>query len=164
MQFWQHFLLGVALATTALPANAISVVADDWFDSLPDTITNAGDYYPSTFTIRTNIEINSVGLNSSGLPASWELKACVKPVTNWIAGMLDVKRDLGSSSDSSLQNGLNYVRLDTSTCPSTLTLFKGTGDVNSIPLEFQISNFDVTDGNGTKNIEIEYQVEVTTTQ
>lgn len=162
MQFWQHFLLGVALATTALPANAISVVADDWSYSLPDTITNAGEYYPSTFTTRTNIEINSVGLNSSGLPASWELKACVNSVTNGIAVALNVKRELQSSSDEKLQDGLNYVRLDTHTCPNRLTLFQGTGDVSGIPLEFEISNFDVTDGNGTKDIQIEYQV--TTTQ
>ena len=162
MQFWQNVLLGMALVTTALPANAISVVANDWTYPLLDTITNAGEYYPSTFTTNTNIEISNVGLNGGGLPASWELKACVKTVTNWIAGVLDVKRDVGSSSDSSLQDGLNYTRLDTYTCPSTVALFKGTGDVNSIPLEFQISNFDVTDGNGTKDIQIEYQVEVTT--
>jgi|GEM_PF-4968167 len=155
MQFWQHFLLGVALATTALPANAVSVVADDWFDSLPDTITNAGDYYNDSFTTSTSVTIGGTSSSSQ----TWTLSV---RLTNSVNGLTIGTKRIGSGTGDTVPSGGNstYQILTMAYQP----LFTGSGNVSGIPLEFQISNFDVTDGNGIKNIEIEYQVEVTTTQ
>jgi hypothetical protein len=146
MQFWQHLLLGVALATLTLPANAISVAADDWTDTLADT-TNAGDYADS-FTTSTSINISGTTSSSQ----TWELSA---RLTTAMTGLtIDVKRTGNGSGDSVPSGGNADQTLTTAFQP----FFTGSGNVSGIPLQFLIRNIDVTDGNGTKDIKIEYQV------
>lgn len=154
MQFWQHFLLGVALATTALSANAVSVVADDWTHPLSDNIiTNAGTYYNDSFTTSTSVNIGGTSSSSQ----AWTLSVRLTSLVNGLA--IAVKRTGNGDSVNVLS--------DVNTPPYSLNntafqpLFTGSGNVSGIPLEFEISNFDVTDGNGTKYIQIEYQVTTT---
>lgn len=153
MQFWQHLLLGVALATLALPANAISVAADDWTYTLNDNITNAGDYYADTLTTSTKVSISGT---SSGLQA-WTLFARLTTSASGltIATKCDEENTTCNSVNSITSAGSDgYQTLTTAFLP----LFSGSGDISDIPLKYRISNFDVTDGNGIKNIQIEYQI------
>jgi hypothetical protein len=151
MQFWQHLVLGVALATVTLPANAISVAADDWTHTLADNITNAGDYYTGSFTTATSINIGDTTSSSQ----MWTLSA---RLTTVIAGLnIGIKRTGNGSGDSVPSGGNTNQELTTAFQP----FFTGSGNISGIPLEFEISNFDVTDGNGIKNIQIQYQVTTT---
>jgi hypothetical protein len=152
MQFWQHLVLGVALATVTLPANAISVAADNWTHTLADNITNAGDYYTGSFTTATSINIGGTTSSSQ----MWTLSA---RLTTDIAGLnIGIKRTGNGSGDSIPSGGTDdYQTLTTAFLP----FFTGSGNVTGIPLELQISDVDVTDGNGTKTIPIEYQITTT---
>jgi hypothetical protein len=151
MQFWQHLLLGVALATVTLPANAISVAADDWTHTLADNITNAGEYYTDSFTTATSINIGDTTSSSQ----MWTLSA---RLTTDITGLkIGIRRSNNSSNDSVLSGGNANQTLTTAFLP----FFTGSGNVTGIPLELQISDVDVTDGNGTKTIPIEYQITTT---
>lgn len=157
MQFWQHLLLGAALATLAFPANAIFIAAENWSYAPSTEITNAGEYYADSFTTSTTVNISGTANSSQ----EWTVYV---RLTNLMNGLtIAAKRTgngTGDNNPSDVENSNNFPILSTSFQP----LFKGKGNINSIPLEFQISNFDVTDGNGIKDIQIEYQVEVTTTQ
>ncbi|QTR54783.1 hypothetical protein [Thiothrix unzii] len=151
MQFWQHFLLGVALAITALPANAISVIADDWSHSLPDNITNAGTYYNDSFTTTTSITISDTSSSSQ----AWTLSV---RLINLVNGLTIATKRTGRGTDGNEPNGGDSIYQTLGTV--FLPLFTGSGNVSNIPLEFEISNFDVTDGNGIKDIQIEYEVTI----
>ncbi len=151
MQFWQSLLLGGVLATLTLPAGAISVTADDWTHSLTDNIRNAGEYYDSTISTSTNVNISGT-TNSS---EAWTLAVRLSSAVTGLS--IAVKRTGAGSGDSIPSGGDSNVPLTT----AFQNLFTGTGNVSTIPLEFSISNFDVSDGNGTKSIQIEYQVTAT---
>ncbi|OQX16054.1 MAG: hypothetical protein BWK73_05065 [Thiothrix lacustris] len=144
-------MLGLALATLTLPANAISVAAADWTYTPLTDITNAGEYYADSFTTSTTINISG----TTSLQA-WTVSVRLK---NLIDGLAITTKRTGSGTGDSIPSGGNgNYPLTTAFQP----LFTGSGNISGIPLEFQISNFDVTDGNGTKDLQIEYQV--TTTQ
>ncbi|OQX03274.1 MAG: hypothetical protein BWK73_40095 [Thiothrix lacustris] len=155
MQFWQHLLLGVALATVTFPANAISVdAADNDWTSTPlssANITNAGEYYADSFTTSTNVNISGIANSSQ----AWTVSVRLTTLVNGLA--IAVKRTGNGTGFPSGGDDTYYPLNNTAFQP----LFTGSGNISGIPLEFQISNFDVTDGNGTKDIQIEYQVTTT---
>ncbi|MGB5597568.1 MAG: hypothetical protein WBM66_02540 [Thiothrix litoralis] len=151
MQFWQHLLLGVALAVSALPANAISVAASNWSHTLADNITNAGDYYPDSTNTSTTVNISSTSSSSQ----AWTLAI---HLTSAVPGLTVAVRRTGTGAGDSIPAGGDALKTVTTAYQD---LFTGTGNVNNIPLEFVISGLDVTDGNGTKDIQIEYQVTTT---
>ncbi len=150
MKWWRHLLLGVALATLTLPAHAISVAAADWTYTPPTDITNAGEYYADSFTTSTTVDISGTSSSSQAWTVSVRL-------TNLVNGLTITTKRTGNGTGDSIPSGSSTYQLTTAFQP----LFTGSGNISGIPLEFRISNFDVTDGNGTKDIQIEYQVTTT---
>lgn len=142
------WLTGIIAAT---PVHAISVTATDWGYSLPDNITNAGDYYGGALTTTTDVSVGGTTSSSQAWTLAVRLSTAVTGMT------VQVKRTGAGTGDSIPTGGDSFITLTT----AQQTLCSGTGNVATIPLEYQISNFDVTDGNGAKAIELEYQITTT---
>lgn len=134
-------------------AYAASLTVTDWTYNLPSNITNAGEYYPSILEneLPTTAHISISGLNPGD---TWTLKASTSSSSE-IA--IDIKRTTGGevNVDSGiLSGGESYINLTS----AQQTIFTGTGNWNNIPLLFKISNLDVTDGYGNKNLPIQYSL------
>jgi hypothetical protein len=155
MQFWQHLLLAVTLATLTLPANAVSVSVNehDLYHTLDNTLPlKAGEYYSNKQTINTTISINGLGLNL----VNWTLTARIADYygTNM---HFAIKRTGSGEGDGTISDGESNLN----SAGTTISTGTGTGNRINIPFTITISNFDVNDGNGTKDIKIEYQVTTT---
>lgn len=148
MGFWQHILPGMVLAALTLPVEAISITADDWSHTLADNITNAGEYYADSTSTSTTVNIGGTTNTSQAWTLAARLSSPMPGLT------IAVKRTGTGTGDSIPAGGDSNITLTT----AYQNLFTGTGNISGIPLAFLISGLDVTDGYGTKNIQIEYQV------
>lgn len=158
MRFWQYNLLGLLLAGISLPAAAVSVSAStDWSNcQASDSITDAGDYYTGSLESGSALlSCTDAYLTISGTATSttaWTLSA--RLVSSATGLGLELKRTGNGTGSSAPSGGTDYTTLST----AYETLFTGQGNVSSIPLQFRVNNLDVSDGNGTKNIQIQYQI------
>ncbi|MDX9989557.1 hypothetical protein [Thiothrix unzii] len=141
-----RYLVGLLFAGLSLSGYTADIGVTGWDYSLPNSITNAGEYYPSTLEseLPTTATVSISGLNDTD---TWEVRAS----TNITGISIDVRCRPGTVSDC------DYKALTS----SKRKIFSGTGNHASIPLDFMIKNFDVTDGNSTIKIEIDYEVVVT---
>lgn len=146
MRFWQQALTGLTLISTATIGLTAQISVTDWDYSLPNSITDAGMYYPATLEseLPTTATVSISGLIDTD---TWEVRAS----TNITGISIDVRCRPGTVSDCGYKTLTN----------SKHKIFSGTGNHANIPLDFMIKNFDVTDGNGTINIKIDYEVVVT---
>ncbi len=147
MQFWLHKCLLLILAITTTTGYAAEISVTGWdYSLLPNSIINAGEYYSSTLEseLPTTATVSISGLNDTD---TWEVRAS----TNITGISIDVRCRPGTVSDCGYKTLTN----------SKHKIFSGTGNHTNIPLDFMIKNFDVTDGNGTINIKIDYEVVVT---
>ena len=150
MRFWQRILVGVLFSIATSQSFAADVNVTGWSYTLPSTITNAGDYYATILEsdLPTTASPDITGLITD--TDSWTLKASTIVTGITIA----VKRSGIGTGNGTIVGGDNYITLTS----AEQTLFTGTGNRSSIPLQFQISGFDVNDGNGNKNIAIQYRI------
>jgi hypothetical protein len=105
---------------------------------------DAGMYYPSTLEseLPTTATVSISGLMNP--TDTWKVVASTS-----VTGIsIDVRCRPGTVPNCSYKTLTN----------SEQEIFSGTGNHANIPLDFMIKNFDVTDGTGTKNIEIQYRV------
>ena len=143
----------VMISVTSVAAQAAAeVTVTDWGNSysLTDSITNAGEYYPSTLEneLPATATASISGLTSTD---TWRLMASTTMIGINIAVQCSGQ---GTSGDGSVSGCNDYKTLTS----SEQEIFSGTGNPANIPLKFKLPNFDVTDGTGTKNIEIQYHV------
>lgn len=151
MRLWQTMGLVTVGVFSMLSATAATVAKpDDWQYSLPDNITNAGEYYNDALITSTDVTV--IGTTPS---EAWSLAVRLKTAISGID--IHVTRTGSGSGDSEPTGGTNSLPLSTFFQP----LCSGTGSINNIPLEYQISNLGVDYGYGNKFIELEYQVTTT---
>lgn len=154
----QHGLPVLLMILLSKPASAVTVNAtNDWAAcELQGTITNAGDYYSSTLESDGIIlNCNHAYLSIDGVDTSTTAWTVSSRLTNNVTGMtVELIRTGNGTGDSSLIGGGSYTPLTT----AFQNIFTGQGNVSSIPLNFRINNFDVTDGYGNHNFQIEYQI------
>ena len=159
MLFWQRLVPGLLVGLLTLStAQAINITASiDWEScQLPDSITNAGDYYSSSIE-STTLTCSDATLSVSGAATSttpWTVTSRIASTSSGITLNLDLMRNGNGSGDSTPTGGESYIAQTT----AAQTLFTGQGNVSLIPIQFRIRNFDVTDGNGTKNIQLSYEI------
>ncbi len=152
-----HFIAGLfAGLLTVNTCQAISITTSiNWAScQLPDTLTNAGDYYASSIESST-LTCADATLSVSGAASSTTNWTITSRLLNSPAGLnVDLMRSGNGSGDSTPAGGNSYATQTT----AAQVFFTGTGNVSLIPIRFKISNFDVSDGHGTQNIQLSYEV------
>ena len=153
MFFRKQILAGVISIVAATTTLAANVNVTGWNHTLLDSITSAGEYYPSTLEneLPSTASVNITGLVADTDP--WRLMASTSMADINIA----VQCSNAGTGNGTISGCNNYTTLTS----SEQEIFRGTGNRSSIPLKFKITNFDVTDGSGTKDIQIQYKVVVT---
>ena len=153
MFFRKQILAGVISIVAATTTLAANVSVTGWNHTLLDSITSAGEYYPSTLEneLPSTASVNITGLVADTDP--WRLMASTSMADINIA----VQCSNAGTGNGTISGCNNYTTLTS----SEQEIFRGTGNRSSIPLKFKITNFDVTDGSGTKDIQIQYKVVVT---
>lgn len=148
-----RYLVGLLFAGLSLPGYTADITVTGWSTSLPDSVMDAGMYYPSTLEseLPTTATVSISGLMNS--TDTWKVMAS----TNITGININVQCSENRSSITN-ENTVSGCNNYTSLTSSEQEIFSGTGNPAGIPLKFKITNFDVTDGTGTKNIEIQYRV------
>jgi hypothetical protein len=148
----------------SIQASAITITATHWDypESSFSVLSQAGDYYDSSFESTASAAFVSVGAaptsavnNNTHCGATnpaWKVTARLS--TTVIGLQIRVKR-VTNGSGGSLLSGENYLTLNT----VAQTFFCGSGDIASIGLQFQINNLGVEDSYGTNTWQILYSVE-----
>ena len=150
----------VLLLATLLSGNVLAVNIDasnDWSScQLQNTITQAGDYYSSTLSSdEATLSCDDAFLTITGVATSTTSWSVSTRLVDSLSGMnLELRRSGNGTGDSTPSGGDSYTTL--STAPQAF--FSGQGNVSSIPLQFRIRNFDVSAGNGSLNLQIQYQI------
>lgn len=144
MQFWRQTVAGLMLTSTVTTGYAADISVTGWDYSLPNSITNAGEYYSSTLEseLPTTATVSISGLMNP--TDTWKVVAS----TNVTGIGIEVRCDSGAMSNCS------YKKLTA----GEQDIFNGTGNHPNIPLKFKITNFDVTDGTDIEDITIQYRV------
>ncbi len=154
MRFWFSRFLGLILTVTSITGYTADITVQGWSHPLTlGSITNAGEYYPSTLEneLPTDASANITGLAAD--TDAWTLMAS----TTMTGINIEVQCSSSGTGNGTISGCNNYTTLTS----SEQEIFRGTGNRSSIPLKFKITNFDVTDGSGTKDIQIQYKVVVT---
>lgn len=140
---------GTAQAITVTVAGAIDY-------TLPDNITNAGDYYADVQTLTGTHNLSVTGVTTPNT-TGWKLYAKLESSVSGLT--VNVKRDGNGSGGVSLSGGESYTPLSTSEvllCTAT-----GTSDISSIPFSYQVqglrNNLSQV-SKGTKTWRINYRV------
>ncbi len=156
--------LSVFLTTLmlSLPVFAISISTTDFDYPTLSTLTTAGEYYDTSFESSSSAATLSISA-APGTPSAdnsecgatnpaWKISAWLSTSVTGLT--IQVKR-VGNGSGGSLTGGDTYLTLNT----AAQTFFCGSGDISSIGLQFQVTDFSEADGNGTDTWAIRYTVE-----
>lgn len=138
-------------------AQAISVNIAGTVDyTLPDNITNAGDYYADVQSLTGTHNVSVTGVTTPGA-SGWKLYARIESTVSGLT--VSVKRDGNGSGGVSLSGGESYTPLSMSEvllCTAT-----GINDISSIPFLYQVqglsSNLSQV-SRGPKTWRIHYRV------
>lgn len=149
-------------------AAGISITVGNWSHTeLSVSGLNAGDYFSNHINNSQTVALNITGANELPTNQDDEIAICNQSgqwkwqVQAYLSGSyptgLNVSVQRTNNGTASTLSGSTSTITTLSSNPQTL--FCGMGNAEQIALKYNISNFDVTDGSGSKTWTVKYRVE-----
>lgn len=166
--FCARIIALLILGYGSIVSAAISISVENWSHTeLSVSGLNAGDYFSNHINNSQTIALSVTGADTLPVNLDDEVAICGQSgqwkwqVQAYLSGSyptgLNVSVQRTNNGTASTLSGSTSTITTLSSNPQTL--FCGMGNAEQIALKYNISNFDVTDGSGSKTWTVKYRVE-----